>query len=110
MPGADLASDVALELVTALNTQILARTPEEGATHIDLDLDEVRPGRGAFVIAWEDEHAHGCGAVRRLLEPGLDDAGEIKRMYVIPEACGRRIGAQTLNRLESEARALGRRR
>lgn len=107
---ADLASDVAQELITALNAQILARYPEEGATHFELDLDEVRPGRGAFVVAWEGARALGCGAVRRLLEPGLDDAGEIKRMYVIPEARGRRIGASILDRLESEARALGLRR
>ncbi len=107
---ADLASDVALGLITALNAQILARYPEEGATHFDLDLDEVMPGRGAFVIAWEGAHALGCGAVRRLLGPGLDDAGEVKRMYVIPEARGRRIGALILDRLEAEARALGLRR
>lgn len=104
---ADLASDVALRLITALNAQILARYPEEGATHFDLDLDEVMPGRGAFVIAWDGERALGCGAVRRLLEPGLDDAGEVKRMYVIPEARGRRIGQRILDRLEAEARALG---
>ena len=104
---ADLASDVALHLITALNAQLLARYPEEGATHFDLDLDEVSPGRGAFVIAWEGARALGCGAVRRLLEPGLDDAGEVKRMYVLPEARGRRIGQRILDRLEAEARALG---
>ncbi|TAJ20166.1 MAG: GNAT family N-acetyltransferase [Dehalococcoidia bacterium] len=104
---ADLASDVARQLITALNAQILARYPEEGATHFDLDLDEVKPGRGVFVIAWEGERAVGCGAVRRLTEPGLDDAGEVKRMFVIPEARGRRIGERILDRLEAEVRALG---
>ncbi len=104
---ADLGSDTALRLITALNAEILARYPEEGATHFELDLDEVMPGRGTFVIAWDGARALGCGAVRRLLEPGLDDAGEVKRMYVIPEARGRRIGALILDRLEAEARALG---
>ena len=104
---ADLACDVALSLITALNAQLLVRYPEEGATHFELDLDEVMPGRGTFVIAWDGETAVGCGAVRRLLEAGLDDAGEVKRMYVIPEARGRRIGGLILDRLEAEARALG---
>ena len=104
---ADLASDAAVRLITALNAQLLVRYPEEGATHFDLDLDEVMPGRGAFVIAWDGERALGCGAVRRLLEPGLEDAGEVKRMFVIPEARGRRIGGLILDRLEAEARALG---
>jgi len=104
---ADLASDVALRLITALNAQILARYPEDGATHFDLDLDEVKPGRGLFVIAWEGERAVGCGAVRRLSGPGLDNAGEVKRMFVIAEARGRRIGERILDRLETEVRALG---
>ncbi len=104
---ADLASDVARELITALNAQILARYPEEGATHFNLDFDEVKPGNGLFVIAWEAARAVGCGAVRRLLEPGLHDAGEVKRMYVIPEVRGQRIGALILGRLEAEARVLG---
>ena len=104
---ADLGSEVALRLITALNAQILARYPEEGATHFDLDLDEVKPRRGVFVIAWEGERAVGCGAFRRLAEPGLDDAGEVKRMFVIPEARGRRIGRLILDRLEAEVRVLG---
>ena len=62
---ADLASDAALRLITALNAQLLVRYPEEGATHFDLDLDEVMPGCGAFVISWDGERALGCGAVRR---------------------------------------------
>lgn len=67
----------------------------------------MKPGNGLFVIAWEGALALGCGAVRRLLEPGLDDAGEVKRMYVIPGARGRRIGGLILDRLEAQARTLG---
>lgn len=104
---ADLGSEVALRLITALNAQILARYPEDGATHFELDLDEVKPGQGIFVIAWGGDRPVGCGAVRRLTESGLDDAGEVKRMYVVPEARGRRIGGLILDRLEAEARALG---
>lgn len=58
---------------------------------------------GAFVIAWRDGEAIGCGALRAL-SPGV---GEIKRMYVRPAARGLRVGAAILRALEHEARALG---
>jgi drug/metabolite transporter (DMT)-like permease len=44
-----------------------------------------------------------CGGIRAL----PDGSAEIKRMYVVPDARGRGIGAQLLARLEDEARRLG---
>lgn len=58
---------------------------------------------GAFVIAWRDGCAVGCGALRALA-PGVS---EVKRMYVRPTARGMRVGAAILRALEHEARALG---
>lgn len=103
-----LDDPTARPLIEALNAELLGRYPEEGATHFRLDADEVASGRGAFVVAWRDAAAIGCGAVRR-----LDDdvagvaAAELKRMYVVPSARGGRVGAAILAALEDEARALG---
>jgi putative acetyltransferase len=101
-----LDSAVALELITALNAELSGRYPEAGATHFRLDLDEVAPGRGAFLIAYWQGRPVGCGAVRRL------DAGEaeVKRMYVSPDHRGKGLGRALLQRLEGEARELGARR
>lgn len=49
----------------------------------------------------------GCGALRRLSVPGLEDAAEVKRMYVVPEARGRGVARVVLDALEGEARAIG---
>lgn len=110
-----LTSPVAAELITALNAELSARYPEPGATHFRLDPSEVAPGAGAFLVARLDGRPVGCGAVRRLGEASLvrelgPDVGELKRMYVAPEARGHGIGRALLTRLEDEARALGLRR
>lgn len=103
---AALDGPVARALVAALNAELLARYPEEGATHFDLAPEEVAPGRGAFVVAWRDEVAIGCGAVRRIA-PAI---AELKRMYVAPVARRAGIAGRVLATLEDEARALGVRR
>ncbi len=100
---APLDAAVARSLIAALNAELLARYPEEGATHFRLDREEVAPGRGAFVVATRGEVAIGCGALRRLDA----DVGEIKRMYVAANARGAGVGARILAALEREAEALG---
>ena len=45
----------------------------------------------------------GCGALRRL----DDDAAEVKRMYVVPEARGRGVSKALLAGLEDAARECG---
>ena len=90
------------ELIEALNRELSARYPEEGANHFRLDPDEVAPGHGAFLIAYVRCEPVACGALRRL------DAttGEIKRMYVREGFRGRGISKAILEALEAQARTL----
>jgi putative acetyltransferase len=99
----DLDSPEATELVAALNVELTARYPEEGATHFRLDPEEVAAGSGAFLVVSRSGRSIGCGAVRRLDER----TGEIKRMFVRPEERGRGIGRVLLTALENEAQKLG---
>jgi GNAT superfamily N-acetyltransferase len=89
-------------LIEALNTELSAIYPEQGATHFRLDPAEVSDGRGAFVIASAAGIPVGCGAVRRIAQ----GVGEIKRMYVVPSERGHGVGRAVLMALEAEARSL----
>jgi GNAT superfamily N-acetyltransferase len=95
-------STVADALIAALNAELTQLYPEPGATHFRLEPEEVAPGRGAYVIAYHDGAAVGCGAIRRV-GPGT---GELKRMYVAPQVRGRGIGRALVEALEREARQL----
>jgi putative acetyltransferase len=103
---ADLRSREAAILIAALDAELWGRYPELGAAPVRVDPAEVAAGRGAFLIATRAGRPVGCGAVRRI-EPGV---GEIKRMYVRPDARGSRIGRAVLDALETEARRIGLRR
>jgi GNAT superfamily N-acetyltransferase len=98
-----LASADAARLIAALNAELTAAFPEPGATHFSLTGTDVEAGDGAFVIAYLEEAAVGCGAVRRLSEV----TAELKRMYVEPSVRGRGIGRALVEALEREARLLG---
>jgi GNAT superfamily N-acetyltransferase len=90
-------------LIAALNSELTEAFPEPGATHFSLSDAQVATGNGAFVVAYVDNVAVGCGAVRRLDET----TAELKRMYVDPSVRGRGIGRALLETLEREARLLG---
>ena len=98
-----LASPDAARLISSLNAELTAAFPEPGANHFSLSEAQVTAGDGAFLIAYLDGVAVGCGAVRR-----LDEAtAELKRMYVDQSARGRGIGRALVEALEGEARLLG---
>ena len=63
---ADLQSPPARRLVDALNAELSAVYPEQGATHFRLDPEEAADGRGAFLLATRAGTPVGCGAVRRI--------------------------------------------
>ena len=101
---ASIESTEALALISALNAELSAAYADvAGANHFRLDIDEVAPGNGAYLIAWRGGTAIGCGAVRRIDE----STAEIKRMYVIPSERSSGVGRQIVASLEREARALG---
>ncbi len=100
---AGILSETASALIAALNAELSALYPEPGANHFRLDAEEVREGHGVFLIARRNGRPVGCGALRRISE----GTGEVKRMYVVPEERGRRVGRAILDALESHAPALG---
>ncbi|MES1246356.1 MAG: GNAT family N-acetyltransferase [Actinomycetota bacterium] len=64
------------------------------------------PPRGVFlVVRDEDGGAIACGGVTRFTHD--ENKGELKRMYVRPEARGRGLGRLVLDQLEEQARELG---
>lgn len=65
--------------------------------------EELSPPGGAYVALFEDGRPVAGGGVKRLGE----GVGEIKRMFVAPEARGRGLSRVLLTGLEEEARALG---
>jgi GNAT superfamily N-acetyltransferase len=98
-----LTAPDAVRLIAALNAELTAMFPEPGATHFSLESTEVEIDSGAFLIAYVDAIAVGCGAVRRL-DP---ERAELKRMYVDPAVRGQGIGRALVAALEGEARLLG---
>jgi GNAT superfamily N-acetyltransferase len=68
-----------------------------------LRAEELAPPDGGYVVLSEAGRPVAGGGVRRL----GDGVGEIKRMYVVPEARGRGAGRQLLVALEALARDLG---
>jgi putative acetyltransferase len=98
-----LASPIVQTLIAALNAELEAMYPEEGANHFSLAEAEVAPGRGAFLVARDGDEPVGCGAVR-LIDPAT---AELKRMFVMRARRGQGISRRILAALEDEARALG---
>jgi GNAT superfamily N-acetyltransferase len=65
--------------------------------------EQLNPPAGAFLVGYEDGSAIACGGIKRLDE----QACELKRMYVAPEARGRGVARILLKALEDRARTMG---
>ena len=63
----------------------------------------VEPDGVFLVVRDADGAALACGGIARF----DDTRGELKRMYVVPEARGRGLGRRLLEELEAEARRVG---
>jgi GNAT superfamily N-acetyltransferase len=92
----------ALPMLAALSARLAAITGDDGARHFHVDAIDAR---ACFLLAMEGEQAVGCGALRPLESAGLNDVGEIKRMYA--HLAGRGVGSALLGALEERACAFG---
>jgi putative acetyltransferase len=91
----------ALALLRQSDAYFAARYPAE-SNHL-LGVDELdRPGV-RFLLARRRGRAIGCGA----LVLGLPGEGELKRLFVVPEARGLGVGRKVLAALEAAAREAG---
>ncbi|MDJ0767192.1 MAG: bifunctional helix-turn-helix transcriptional regulator/GNAT family N-acetyltransferase [Ilumatobacter sp.] len=79
---------------------------DQGAGGTASDAAEMSPPNGAFVLAFEQGIAVGCGGLQRIDE----HTAEIKRMWIDPAWRGLGLGPRLLERLEIEARVRGHRR
>jgi putative acetyltransferase len=88
-------------LLEALDAYQSALYPPE-SNHL-LDVEALTAPSIRFFVARRDGRALGCGALR------IDAAGygELKRMFVSPEARGLKLGRRILDRIEAEARREG---
>jgi drug/metabolite transporter (DMT)-like permease/GNAT superfamily N-acetyltransferase len=96
----------AAALLTLYADEIDSRFINREPCRVETMAAEYEEPAGTFLVVYEDGRAVACGGIRAL----GDGAGELKRMYVVPDARGRGIGASLLRRLEDEARRLGYRR
>jgi GNAT superfamily N-acetyltransferase len=93
-------------LCTAQQAEMLALYEGEADIGPSRDAPMFTPPSGIFLVVREDSgEAVACGGVTRFTH---DEAkGELKRMYVKPEARGRGLGRLVLDELERHARELG---
>ncbi|OCX67120.1 PadR family transcriptional regulator [Thioclava sp. SK-1] len=75
----------------------------------DPEASAMRPPDGAFVLAVSDGLAIGCGGLKPLADSDMP-TGEVKRVWVSPNARGMGVSRQLMQALEGHARDLGMRR
>ncbi|HEX9431639.1 MAG TPA: GNAT family N-acetyltransferase [Burkholderiales bacterium] len=85
------------QLIAALDDYLSSLYPPE-SNHF-LDVEQLAAREVCFFVARRDDAPVGCGALR------IDRSGygELKRMYVAPEARGQGVGRALLARIETEA-------
>jgi GNAT superfamily N-acetyltransferase len=91
------------ELTDALATELLARYEGRAGSGGEPGTADFDPPGGAFLLALDEGRAGACGGLCRYDER----TGEIRRMYVVPDARGRGISRLVLAALEAEAKDLG---
>jgi DNA-binding MarR family transcriptional regulator/RimJ/RimL family protein N-acetyltransferase len=101
---ADPAGAAARACIDAYLGELDARFEQgfDAARSVSADPGELVPPRGAFVMAWLDGVAIGCGGLK-ITSAGI---GEIKRMWVAPRARGLGIAQRLLDALEKQAAAM----
>ncbi len=106
--AAALLDDYGAELVARGRPFSPVDPPPGAAGAAWVEVHEMEPPDGEFLLLLEGEEAVACGGLRTLdADVGL---GEIKRMYVVPGARRRGHARRVLGALEDAARAIGLRR
>lgn len=95
-------SHIAKQLIAELSAELGAIYGDDGDG--GFDPSDVMVPRSAFVVAWADGEAVGCGALRPMPDATI---AEIKRVYVRQTMRGRGISRQIMNYLENSARQFG---
>ena len=86
-------------IVAALNETMIPLTPREFQFQLTVE-QMAEPAVTLFVARDPSGRPVGMGA----LKTHEDGLGEVKRMFTLPEARGRRVGARILGRIEALAR------
>jgi ribosomal protein S18 acetylase RimI-like enzyme len=80
-----------------------ALSREVAIVRADPDTDALRPPRGAFLLALASDTPPGCAA----LKGDGGDNGEIKRLWIAPEARGMGLVKRLMAAAAASARSLG---
>ena len=94
-----------LALVHAMEAEVAELySDRSGSIHsVPADPADMVPPAGDFLVVVHDGRLAGCGGIKRL----DDQACEIKRMYIRPEARGNGLSTRLLEALEQRCRELG---
>jgi GNAT superfamily N-acetyltransferase len=71
-----------------------------------MNIDELLPPTGAFLVARDDGHLCGGVGLRRIADPALRYA-EVKRLWVRPDLRRSGIAARLMAEIEERARTMG---
>jgi GNAT superfamily N-acetyltransferase len=102
----DAASLDAQRCLRAYTAELNRRAPERGfdpSSGATAEPHEVRPPKGAFVVAYLRGEAVGCGAIKH----HAGEVSDIKRMWVAESVRGLGLGRSLLEHLERLAREHG---
>ena len=103
---ADPEDPAALACLSAYFDVLVARIDGISRSHVPLpdpEADSYRPPHGVFLLAWSDGIPLGCVSLHRLA-PG---EGEVKRLWIAPDARGQGLARRLMRAVESHARTLG---
>jgi GNAT superfamily N-acetyltransferase len=98
-------SSGALAILYAASDELQQRYGGDGDNKY-LDLDELRPPHGLFLVARRERHLVGGVGYRSIGDPGLRYA-EVKRLWVRPDLRREGIGLTLMNEIEQQARDHG---